>query len=313
MQNDVKQMCLKHYDLYVDDIKLLQDGSDNVVYLIEAQKTNYVVRISKKQKNDDDFLFEADIIRHLFEHDIPVPTPIYNTDHSFLTTYNGQKIILFSFCKGHTAELDESHLPNALEAYNAGVVLAKIHNATENYMSAYKPSRVMNAELQRVIKAQKDFERKYEGGGEFVAQVDNILAQSINNTKQNCVIHNDFRIHNLLFKDQKISAVLDFDWSCYGCPLKDLAHTMVEWSYPDGAKQHCNEIMRQILKGYESIRTVENKNDLIYWMRFSCLSDAATYFMDRLYPLTEVKPLRSYMYKKFLYFSFQNIAELSEK
>ena len=219
-------------------------------------------------------------------------------------------MILFSFCDGEKIIFDKNSFPNEQQAYNAGIILAKIHNLTENYTSPYKPSRTMISELKRIVENQREFEQKYENGTTFVAQVYDILEGLDKCVRQNCIIHNDFRAQNLLFSQNKISAVLDFDWSCYGYPLKDLAHTMVEWSYPDGCLQPDVRIMHKILQGYERFRAVSDKSELKYWMCFSCLSDAATYFMDRLNPISEKKQLRSYMYKKFLYFSTQDITQL---
>lgn len=313
MQNKIREICSAKYGISVEDAVLLQDGSDNLVYLFYSNDVKYVLRISKKQKDDEDFLFETTLIKHLYENGIPVPKPIYNNENSFLTKYDEQKMILFSFCDGEKIIFDKNNLPKEQQAYNAGVILAKIHNLTESYTSSYQTSRTMLSELNRIIEHQKEFTHKYEDGAIFVTQVYDIIASLNNCVQQNCIIHNDFRTHNLLFNQNEISAVLDFDWSCYGNPLKDLAHTMVEWSYPDGSSQPDVGIMNKILQGYESIRGISDKSELKYWMCFSCLSDAATYFMDRLNPISEKKQLRSYMYKKFLYFSTQDIAQLSAK
>jgi Ser/Thr protein kinase RdoA (MazF antagonist) len=65
------------------------------------------------------------------------------------------------------------------------------------------------------------------------------------------VIHNDFRAQNLLQKDNKILAILDFDWSCYGCFKKDLAQALTKWSLPDKAKTYWKDIFILFLDAYE--------------------------------------------------------------
>ena len=56
MQNEIKKMCFAEYGILVKSVSLLQDGSDNLVYQCQTDTTKYVLRISKKQKSDEDFL-----------------------------------------------------------------------------------------------------------------------------------------------------------------------------------------------------------------------------------------------------------------
>lgn len=50
------------------------------------------------------------------------------------------------------------------------------------------------------------------------------------------LVHGDFHSGNLLFKDNRIVAVLDFEWVCAGDPLLDISNTIMtlQINWPDG-------------------------------------------------------------------------------
>jgi len=117
-------------------------------------------------------------------------------------------------------------------------------------------------------------------------------------------VHNDYRPGNVFFGGDKVSAILDFDWSCKGPAIKDVAHALCEWSFPDAAKRHWQDVFDTFLKGYNQMakNKIKLDNNLYRWICFSCLSDTATYFTDFANENTFKKIASSYMYQKFLYF-----------
>lgn len=311
MKNGIKELFAEYYGLNLITFKPMHDGSDNIVYLIDTDKGAFVFRISKKYKSNNDFKFETDFIDYLYKENIPVPKPIYNIHGSIITEWDGISSCLFTFCSGTSLKIDKDHLPTPRQAFNAGIMLAKFHNTSKDYQPNIDPQRKMRTELERLKYKEKEFLSKYEQSEDFVKAVKDVLANSLIYKTPDCIIHNDFRAQNLLFEKDNITAILDFDWACRGCALKDLGHALAEWSYPDGATEHSAEIFKEFLNGYETIRPNINMNELHEWIYISCLSDAVTYFMDRLYPIDEVKPLKSYMYRKYLYFKGKNIANLT--
>lgn len=306
MNGDIVKLL--HNWIRADRYDILKDGSDNTVYLVYRGNEKYILRQSKKLKKKKDFEFEINFIEYLSEHNLPVPKVIRNNQGSPITYYNDVAYCLFSFCSGDKFCIDKEHSPSFSLAYNAGQTLAHFHMISKEYSYKVPPRRTMISELRRVIRTSRGFAKHYENGINFVHEVEEMLDSPILKNKPNCIIHNDFRAHNLLFNKDQVSAILDFDWACPGNSLKDLGHALVEWSYPDGAKEHNPAIFHHFLKGYTSIFPDIELDQLQFWIRFSCLSDAATYFRDRLYDTTKIRPIRSYMYKKYLYFSSQNIA-----
>lgn len=189
---------------------------------------------------------------------------------------------------------------------SAAEALAKLHNISRQHNVSLPRRRTVFTELERVMVKQKEIEEKVPGGKEFVAEVERILSWGKNQKFTPVLVHNDYRIGNLLFdENEKVAAILDFDWSCIGPAIKDVAHALVEWSFPDGAKQHWQEVFDTFLGSYNrpAEEIIKQDDNLKQWIAFSCLSDTVTYITDRL-ERGEIKPVTdSFMYQKFQYFA----------
>ena len=311
MINKIQQQIEENYNIAVKSLSTLQDGSDNLVLKVNSTTdSSYVLRISKKEKIEKDILFEVSLSEFLSITGLPVAKIIKTKNNDFYCLIDNKNAVLFSFCTGSKNSITPDKKPSIKIAYNGGVNLAQLHRKLIEF---YKKetnygSRVLEQELLRILKYKDLFQQKFINAHAFIEQVETIL-NKVSLYKKNTIIHNDFRIQNLLFNHDNIVAILDFDWACPGNNLKDLAHALVEWSFPDGAQSCWDDIFNAFLQGYESIFGEINKQELKDWMLFSCLSDTATYLMDRIDLTTseEKKEIRSYMYKKYLFFKGQNI------
>jgi len=278
--------------------KHIYTGSDNYIFLLKTQNSNkYIYRKSRRDKPDTDIKFEKEFSDYLLKQNIPVRRVLYSGSESLL-----------NFCKGTSHSVQQI---SETMAFNAGQMLAKFHNASKKFNMNSLPKREMTSELARSIKAKTQLQNKYTNGKDFISVVENLLQSKFLKTYDKCIIHNDFRVQNVLFQGKKISAILDFDWSCVGTPLKDLAHALVEWSFPDGGSFN-KKIFQSFLHGYSSIRPNIDFNALKYWIAFSCISDTSTYLCDRINDIPSGGKILSWMYGKYLFFDGQDIAKLSE-
>ena len=277
-------------------LNLIYTGSDNNVYcLTDADGKKYILRQSLRQKNSEDMAFEANFSLFLFKNAIPVRLLLKTGSLSLL-----------SFCEGDTLSFDSVTTTNC---FNAGKTLAKFHIVSKNFTQTPFPKRKLTSELERVFPVSDELSKKYSDGLIFVDAVSNILNSSWLKQRNPCIIHNDFRIQNVLFCEDKISAILDFDWACFGNPLKDLAHALVEWSMLDNQPIK-KERFLAFLEGYKSIIPNINNDELQFWICFSCLSDTATYLVDRINVAQSGGKIRSWMYYKYLFFKENNIKKL---
>ena len=288
---------------------LVQDGSDNSVYKVSTRDASFAVRLSKREKDEEDINFETNLCQFLANKGYPVPPIQITADKAYYSDFKGQTLVLQDWVSADPVNLSWDTQPSRDICFQAGAKLAELHNLTSNYHPSFSPKRHIDTELKRVLESKDKFLNFYENSQGFVKDVEKALSFYSNLQKSTpeklLVIHNDYRAQNILAKNNALSAVIDFDWACLGFAEKDIAHALVEWSFPDGAASHWNGVWDAFLRGYKGGRS-PNEKDLKNWVIFSTLSDAATYFMDKLEReySSDVSGVRmgSYMYKKFRYF-----------
>ncbi len=286
-------------------VVLLRESSDNFVYSI-GEKNKTILRISKRLPVED-IKFEYEAIMHLFNAGVTVPKCLLTKAGNFYTLINGNVAVLFEFIDGHHINIDKDHLPTKTQAYSAGKGLGSMSNAAVSFKSSAPRKRNFYTEFERVLKISDIFINQFEGGKEFIGQIEEVIKFGKSQTEVEGLVHNDYRSHNVFFNDKdEFAGIIDFDWSCNGPIIKDLALAVVEWSFPDGAIEPDFELFDVFLEGYNSvaINKVAKDQRLYSWIKFTTLSDASTYFCDLAEDATSTKRIvRSYMYRKYTYFS----------
>ncbi len=298
--------ALQNYDIKeFDPIVFLRESGDNLVYLI-GEKDKKVLRISKRLPIED-IKFEYEAVKHLSDGGMIVPKLLTTKKGDFYTLINGTVAVLFDFLNGHHIEVDKDHFPSIAQAYNAGKGLGLMSNISAGFRSSSPRRRNIFTEFERVIASENIFTEKFEGGKEFISQVKEAITFAKGQKEIEGFIHNDYRPSNVFFNDRdEFAGIIDFDWSCNGPLIKDLALAVVEWSFPDGRTEPDFTIFDSFLDGYNSVAIHKWPKDkkLYEWIKFTTLSDAATYFCDLADdPTPAKKVIRSYMYRKYLFFS----------
>ncbi len=279
-----------------DPIVPLRESDDNQVFRVGATEQT-ILRISKRLSKED-VRFEYEAIRLLREAGLPVAPWLVTKDGAFCA-FSGEAVaVLFGLLTG--SPLDHPALESG--ASQAGIFLRRIHEVGKDLDVNIPRSRTIFTELKRARALKDRFVTEFEGGAAFAEQVDSAIAFGEKWTGPFTLIHNDFRISNIIFDEKNVlTGVVDFDWSCRGPSLKDLALAVVEWSFPDGAVQADTEIEAAFLSGYGI--SAEEKKALLDWKIFATLSEACTYFCDLADDKTSSKRIiKSYMYRKYQYY-----------
>ena len=304
--NLIKKTLREIYDISAGTVELLRDGGDNTLWtVVDEQDKKYAVRVSKRVLGDD-IVFEAEWIRILNNGGVPVVPVVFTKDNRPYTMMeNGQTVTVFHFIYGRhlTLSLDDNLSLDAVSA--AATALARLHNVSREHTVNASRKRTIFSELERVFEHKDLVTKKIPNGADFVKEVETQLLWGKAQTYQPVLVHNDYRTGNVMFDEQdNVVAILDFDWSCIGPAIKDVAHALAEWSFPDGAEKHHQAVFSTFLERYnqQSIHPVPKDKTLYRWIGLSCLSDACTFIIDRLLRDEVRDPTTSYMYKKSQYF-----------
>lgn len=284
----------------------LRESTDNSVFVVGDDKDKKILRVSNRLPIQD-VSFECQAVNYLAEKGANVPRFLPALSGESYAVVDGDVVVMFEFITGHHVQIDKDHFPSSSQAFEAGRGLAQVHNAGNGFKPPLSRRRTVFSELERVSPLSAVFESQFEGGTDFVQQAKSMIEFGKMYQGAHGLIQNDFRPSNVFFDDaDRLVGIIDFDWSCIGPIVKDTALGALEWSFPDGAAAPDFMIFDSFLAGYNSIAIRKQKKDRQFydWISLAALSDAATYFCDRVSDPTARRKIRaSYMYKKFKFFT----------
>jgi len=228
------QELLTEYELLeTSPVCLLRESPDNKVFVV-GEKDKKILRISKRLPIED-IKFEYEAIQYFFKQGLPAPSCVRTKSGSFYTLNNGAIAVMFNFLSGHHIQVDKNHLPSAKQAFKAGKELGLMHSKAMGFAPSAPRKRNIFSELERALTISDVFVKNFEGGEKFINEVKNAIDFAKSQKETIGLIHNDYRPSNVFFNDNDdITGIIDFDWSCVGPIVKDLALAVVEWSFPDG-------------------------------------------------------------------------------
>jgi Ser/Thr protein kinase RdoA (MazF antagonist) len=292
-----------------EPIMSIRESADNAVFVV-GTKNKRVLRVSKRLPVED-IVFEYEAVNHLANCSVMVPRFLPAKSGEYCLLLDGAIAVLFEFIEGHHIEIDKDHLPTSQEAFEAGKGLAGMHNAGRKFKSTSIRHRTIFSELERVSPLEKVFGDEFEGGKDFIKQVERAIHFGKAHTEDMGLIHNDYRAGNVFFDDMDhLAGIIDFDWSCMAPITKDIALGVLEWSCPDASTEPDFKIFDAFLEGYNSVADKKQLKDqtLYDWAAFAALSDAATYFCDRVAdPMAKRRINSSYMYRKYQFFAAKKL------
>ncbi len=217
----------------IESARQFAHGSASENFLITVNHTRYIVKlIHREQKSETERLVR--IYDCLSQNQALRTTSIIHLNQSAYFTYNHRFGIVMTYCNGHALpsyKMTKHHFQEVLKAYEA---FQKInwHNSPD-ILPAYRIPDKINNLIQIVQKAEHTpktiFFRLFNGGFLHKTLL-NFLFQikaDKSDFPTSFVLHGDFHNNNLLFHNNQLSAVLDFEEIRYGYPTQDLVRYII--------------------------------------------------------------------------------------
>jgi Ser/Thr protein kinase RdoA (MazF antagonist) len=294
------------YNFFLEKPTLFKDGIDNDFYLITQNDKKILIRISKRNVSKD-ILFEIKLLDMLSQKGLKVPRIIKTKDEQLFFKIENNTVVCFEYIQHDDFIFDADKKPSIFLVNDIGKTLGELHSKTYKLDFKNLPDRNIFTEIDRISKIENRIIKNYEGGSDYINELKrfNGFAKENESKSLHGIIHNDYNPENLLFLNNKIEAMIDFNWSCYGPFIKDLSHALMLWSFPDKLEKHWKDVFDSFLEGYNtsSPQIIEKNKNLYSWICFSCLSDSATFFADLESDDSKITRInQSRRYQKFKYF-----------
>ncbi|TMB53142.1 MAG: homoserine kinase [Deltaproteobacteria bacterium] len=251
-------------------------GSVNTSYLLETARGKHLLRIDEV-KSELEVKRELDLLLFLRKHGFPCPQPIADRKGRHHREMHGKCLTLYRYVDGHTVAPTRL---TAAQIENVGRVLADLHTIGKSYKKGidnrFSYDRVADLYAQVRDRLPTYFKR-------IVRTLDDevdYLQGYLENKLPKGVIHGDLFDDNVIFKGDKVVAMLDFEAACRGKFVFDLA-TAVNALCFDGESYQLKRF-EALIAGYESLRALS----LAEWdafpneLRFSALRFTITRLHD---------------------------------
>jgi homoserine kinase type II len=250
---DELRAILCSYDLgeYIDS-QGFDRGADQTNIRITTSGGTYAFRYYEKRP-EEYVRFEIGLLHFLGSKSYPCPAPMQRKDGSYFSLHNSKIYVLFSF-------LDGEHNDNPTNYQLVAPALPQLHNLTLGQKLEFSDARTpygidyARSSAEANAKAMADSEEAQARLAWFKAELETI---NIPNDLPKGVCHCDTNPSNFLYKDGKLSAVLDFDQSAYIWAIYDVAQMIYWWTWPNEGHIQLEE-SRNLVAQYETVRKLSD-------------------------------------------------------
>ncbi|MGH7815623.1 MAG: homoserine kinase [Candidatus Binataceae bacterium] len=254
----------------------IPQGSVNTNYLLETAKGKFLLRIDEV-KSENELKRELDLLVFLRRHSFPCPHPLQDRTGRFYRTLDRRCVSLFKFQEGRVlppARLKVSQLETIGRALgNLHIVGKGYKKGIDNRFSFERIADLYLSVRSRLPSYFRKICRTLDDETDY-------LTRYLETKLPKGVVHGDLFADNVLFRGERLTAMLDFEAACRGKFIFDLATAVNALCFIDGG--YSLDRFRCVVAGYESARTLS----LAEWdafpneLRFSSLRFTVTRLHD---------------------------------
>ena len=277
-ENNLKDFFLKYNLGKLINYKGIHEGIENTNYFIQTDKGKFILTVYEKRMEEKDLPFFMGLMRNLFDANFPSPEPIINKNGNYVSEICGKKAAVVSFLNG-SAKKNLS--PN--DCQKVGIQTAKLHLITKNLTGKRENKLSVNSWRKIYEKVQNDCSKIHLN---LTKTIEKNLDEIENNWPKNIpsgIIHADLFPDNIFFKDDKLTGIIDFYFSCYDFYVFEIAICLNALCF-EGQKENLSFNVtkaKKFVDGYSGIRklTEEEKKSL----KILCQGAAMRFLLTRVF------------------------------
>lgn len=278
---------LSNYNLgEYKDSRLFTTGAVETNYLLQTTKGKFVFRYYENRSKNS-VLFESGLIKYLKDKNYPCPAQFKNKHGKFVSIYKEKPYSIFEFVEGqHLKTQNENQKKQLIKK------VAELQNITKNYRPNNKKYRLnYNIENCRELARKEAKKINTANAREKLKWFESeLLKLNLPKSLPKGICHSDFHFSNVLFKNGKFSALIDFDDANYTFLIYDLAalispfKSSFEWNTWSNFKKDENVFdfreARKIVSEYMKYRPLSDseKEHLFDVFKLSIMFDCIWYF-----------------------------------
>ena len=223
-------------------IEQFKGGQSNPTYKIITESKNLVLR----RKPPGKLLPSA----HAVDREYEVITALYKTDVPVPKTYGlcedddiaGTTFFVMDFLDGDL--FWDPMIPSVTnkdrtEIYqNKNKTLAKLHNVDYKKLGLQDYGKPGNYVARQVSRWSKQYRASETDDIEAMNNLIEWLPKNIPDDDETSIVHGDYRLDNMILKDNKVIGILDWELSTLGHPIADFSYHCLSWRTQEAFWDH---------------------------------------------------------------------------
>jgi len=256
----------------------IKEGIENTNYLVKTDKGKFILTVYEKRVEEKDLPFFMGLMRNLFDANFPSPEPIVNKNGNYITKVFEKNAAIVSFIDG-SAKKNLS--PE--NCYEVGKQTAKLHLITKKLTGKRENKLSINSWRKIYNNIKKDCSEIHPNLTKIIEKNLDEIENSWPNNIPAGIIHADLFPDNIFFKNNKLTGIIDFYFSCYDYYAFEIAICLNALCF-EGKKANLSFNVtkaKKFIDGYSFIKklTEEEKNSL----KTLCQGAAIRFLLTRVF------------------------------
>jgi len=206
---NIQELFSKYNVGKILNYKGIKEGIENTNYFVQTDKNKFILTIYEKRVDEKDLPFFMSLMRNIFDSKFISPEPMINVNGNYITEIFGKKAAVVSFIEGSAKKKLSPE-----NCYEVGLKTAELHTITKNLNGKRKNNLSVSS-----------WRKIYENVKVDCLKIDknlpSIIEKNLNEIEDNWpndipsgIIHADLFPDNIFFKNNKLSGIIDFYFSC---------------------------------------------------------------------------------------------------
>jgi len=277
-ENKLKEFFSKYNLGKVLNYNGIKEGIENTNYFVQTNKNKFILTLYENRVGEEDLPFFIGLMKNLVIANFPSPEPIININGNYIAEISGKKAAVVSFLNG-TAKKNLS----TENCYDVGAKTATLHAITKN-LSLKRKNQLSINNWRKIFQNVKNDCSKINSDLPLI--IEKNLNEIENNWPKNIpsgIIHADLFPDNILFKNNKLTGIIDFYFSCNDFYAFEIAICLNALCF-EGLNENLSFNVtkaKKFIDGYNSIRKISD--DEKKSLKILCKGAAMRFLLTRVF------------------------------
>jgi homoserine kinase type II len=258
--------------------KEIKEGIENTNYFINTEKGKFILTLYEKRVEEKDLPFFIGLMKNLHDKEFFSPQPIINRNGNYITEIVNKKAAVISFLEGSAKKVLNSN-----DCNQVGINAAKLHLITKDLSGKRENGLSVNSWRGLYNKVKNDCNKIHPNLNKIIEKnLDEIEKKWPKNIPSG-IIHADLFPDNIFFKNNKLSGIIDYYFSCYDFYAFDIAICLNALCF-EGKNENLSFNVtkaKKFIDGYSSIRILNEDEKKA--LKVLCQGAAIRFLLTRVF------------------------------